>query len=81
MAKTPAKAEMYDEHKSKEKDRAAGHGKSELGSLQHDEATEKGHHMGEHLNAKLEDSEYGRHGMRAHMGHAMKHLKKEGDNY
>lgn len=74
--------EMYDKHKSPEKDDAAGHMKSELPSLQKDEKVEKsGDKMGEHLNAKLEDGEFGKHGMKSHLGHAMGHLSKEGHSH
>lgn len=76
--KTPSRAEEYDDHKSKEKNFTHETGKSELGSLQKDEKTEKaGHRMGEHLDAKLEDGEFGKHGMKSHMGHAVAHLHKE----
>lgn len=72
------KEKVWDKHKSPEKDDTHVGGKTELKSLQRDEATEKGqHHMGEHLDARLMDSSYGKHGMKSHLGHAMAHMHKE----
>ncbi len=76
--KAPAREEMYDEKKDKNKDFTVDKQKSELGSLQKDEKTTKSQGgYAEHLDASLEDGEYGKHGMKAHMGRAVSHMKKE----